>query len=121
MSLIIPKTTDLYDDYQRKKEINKQKMRSIFDKTPYLTNQEGLDKAYVSPKYVYQNGYIGGTQTARDIWDDLKIPFNKVDQSQRYKDASKIIEQNIVEKPNNKYRCAFIRCVGRLKVSRQIP
>jgi pimeloyl-ACP methyl ester carboxylesterase len=76
-------------------------MRSIFDKTPYLTNQEGLDKAYVSPKYVYQNGetlYIGGTQTARDIWDDLKIPFDKVDQSQRYKDASKIIEQNIVEK-----------------------
>ena len=98
---ITPKTTDLYDDYQRKKEMNKQKMRSIFDKTPYLTNQEGLDKAYVSPKYVYQNGetlYIGGTQTARDIWDDLKIPFDKVDQSQRYKDASKIIEQNIVEK-----------------------
>ena len=42
--------------------------------------------------------YIGGTQTARDVWDDLKIPFDKVDQSQRYKDASKIIEQNIVEK-----------------------
>jgi hypothetical protein len=97
---IKPKTTNLYDDYQRKKEMNKQKMRSIFDKTPYLSNQEGLDKAYASPKYVYQNGetlYIGGTQTAHDIWDDLKIPFNKVDQSQRYKDASQVIEKNIVE------------------------
>ena len=98
---IKPKTTDLYDDYQKNKYTNKQKMRSIFDKTPYLSNQEGLDKAYVSPKYIYQNGetlYIGGTQTGRDIWDDLKIPFDKVDQSQRYKDASQIIEQNIVEK-----------------------
>ena len=98
---IKPKTTDLYDDYQKNKYTNKQKMRSIFDKTPYLTNQEGLNKAYVTPKYVYQNGetlYIGGTQTAQDIWDDLKIPFDKVDQSQRYKDASKIIERNIVEK-----------------------
>ena len=97
---IKPKTLDLYNDYERNKYINKHKMKSIFDKTPHLTNQEGLDKAYASPKYVYQNGetlYIGGTQTAHDIWDDLKIPFNKVDQSQRYKDASQVIEKNIVD------------------------
>ena len=31
------------------------------------------------------------------MWDDLKIPFDKVDQSQRYKDAKQIIEKNIVD------------------------
>ena len=49
---IKPKPSDFYNDYERNKYSNKQKMRSIFDKTPYLTNQEGLEKAYVSPKYV---------------------------------------------------------------------
>ena len=38
-------------------------------------------------------------KTAQDIWDDItKVPFNRVDQSQRYKDANKIIENNILEK-----------------------
>ena len=75
-------------------------MKRIFDKSP-LSNQEGLDKAYNADKYVYQNGstlFIGGTSTFQDAWDDLKIPFDKVDQSQRYKDANKIIESNILEK-----------------------
>ena len=94
------KKPDLYDDYQRNKYLNKHKMKNIFDKTPHLTNQEGLQKAYVSPKYVYQNGetlYIGGTANFQDMWDDLKIPFYKVDQSQRYQDASQVIDKNILE------------------------
>ena len=66
-----------------------------------LTNQEGLEKAYKSPNYIYQDGstlFIGGTQTARDVWDDItKIPFNKVDQSKRYIDANKIVDNNILQ------------------------
>ena len=65
---IKPKTTDLYDDYQRKKEMNKQKMRSIFDKTPYLSNQEGLDKASVSPMYIKMARlYISGALKQQEI------------------------------------------------------
>ena len=79
---IQPKQTDLYNDYQRHSYMNKNKMKSVFDKTPYVSNEKGLEKAYNSNKYIYQNGptlFIGGTQTAQDVWDDLKIPFDKVD------------------------------------------
>ena len=73
----------------------------IIDKTPSISNQEGLDKAYKENNYVFKNGstlYIAGTQTKRDVWDDItKVPFNRVDKSQRYLDASKIIENSILE------------------------
>ena len=69
--------------------------------TPYVSNAEGLGKAYSNrDTFLYQNGttlFVGGTQTAKDVWDDLKIPFDKVDQSKRYIDANKIIEDNILE------------------------
>ena len=74
----------------------------IIDKTPSMSNQEGLDRAYKEKNYVFKNGstlYIAGTQTKRDIYDDItKVPFNKVDKSQRYSDANKIIEQSILDK-----------------------
>ncbi len=80
----IKKPSELFDNYQRNKYYNTNKMRNMLSP---LSNQEGLEKAYKAPNYIYQDGstlYIGGTQTARDVWDDLKIPFNKVDQSKRY-------------------------------------
>ena len=43
-------------------------MKSIFDKTPYIPNEKGLEKAYNSDKYLYQNGstlFIGGTNETR--------------------------------------------------------
>jgi hypothetical protein len=94
----IKKPSELFDNYQRNKYYNTNKMKNILSP---LSNQEGLEKAYKAPNYIYQDGstlYIGGTQTARDVWDDLKIPFNKVDQSKRYQDANKIVENNILQK-----------------------
>ena len=95
------KPSELYDSYQRNKYYNTNKMKNILSKST-LTNQEGLEKAYKAPNYIYQDGstlFIGGTQTARDVWDDItKIPFNKVDQSKRYIDANKIVENNILDK-----------------------
>ena len=74
----------------------------IIDKTPTISNQEGLDKAYKEKNYVFKNGstlYIAGTQTKRDVYDDItKVPFNRVDKSQRYIDASQVIENNILDK-----------------------
>lgn len=73
----------------------------VIDKTPSISNQEGLDRAYKEKNYVFKNGntlYIAGTQTKRDIYDDItKVPFNRVDKSQRYLDASQIIENSILE------------------------
>ena len=52
-SNINSKKPDLYNDYQRNKYLNKQKMKNIFDKTPHLTNQEGLPKKLMSVLSMY--------------------------------------------------------------------
>ena len=69
-------------------------------KTPYVSNKDGLDKAYEN-KNTYQNGstlFVAGTLNKKDYWDDItKIPFNTVDKSNRYEDANKVIEDNIIQ------------------------
>ena len=94
-------------NYSQSKSINENKSAKliikdkVIDKTPSISNQEGLDRAYKENNYVFKNGstlYIAGTQTKRDIYDDItKVPFNRVDKSQRYSDANKIIENSILE------------------------
>lgn len=111
-----PKPSSLfYQQYLQNKEFSNNRMNDIFNynsnkvidtramqpKSPYVSNEEGLGKAYSNrDTFLYQNGttlFVGGTQTAKDVWDDLKIPFDKVDQSKRYIDANKVIEDNILE------------------------
>ena len=94
------KPSETYENYQRNKYYNTNKMKNILSKST-LTNQEGLEKAYKSPNYIFQDGstfFIGGTQTARDVWDDItKIPIDKVDKCKRHQDANKIVENNILQ------------------------
>ncbi len=56
----------------------------------------GLNNAYSSTNGVFVNGdtlYISGTHTARDVYDDITtIPFNRVEQSERYQQAIKSLE-----------------------------
>ena len=114
------KPSEVYENYQRNKYYNTNKMKNMLSKST-LTNQEGLEKAYQSPNYIYQDGstlFIGGTQTARDVWDDLKIPFDKVDKSKRYQDANKLVENNITKSSNSEHSCPFTWSIGGLKVSR---
>ena len=62
-----------------------------------LTDKEGLDRAYARADKLYVNGdtmYVAGTHYWQDVWDDLKIPFNKTAQAQRYKDADALLAQN---------------------------
>ena len=94
-------------NYVQSKSVNENKAGKqivkdkTIDKTPSISNQEGLDRAYKEKNYVFKNGntlYIAGTQTKRDIYDDItKVPFNRVDKSQRYLDANQIIENSILE------------------------
>jgi pimeloyl-ACP methyl ester carboxylesterase len=37
---------------------------------------------------------MGGTQTARDVWDDFKIPFGLTKYSKRYIDVDKVLQQD---------------------------
>ena len=62
-----------------------------------LTDKEGLDRAYAQADKLYVNGdtmYVAGTSYWQDVWDDLKIPFNKTAQAQRYKDADALLANN---------------------------
>ena len=45
------KPSELYDNYQRNKYYNTNKMKNILSKST-LTNQEGLEKAYKAPNYI---------------------------------------------------------------------
>jgi hypothetical protein len=38
--------------------------------------------------------YIAGTSNFRDVWDDLKIPFNLTSNSQRYEQAEQVLKEN---------------------------
>ena len=56
------KPSEVYDNYQRNRYYNTNRMKNILSKST-LTNQEGLEKAYKAPNYIYQDGstlFIGG-------------------------------------------------------------
>ena len=110
-----PKPSTLfYQQYLQNKDFSNNRMNDIFNynsskvidtrdmtpKTPYVSNKNGLDQAYEN-KNTYQNGstlYIAGTLNNQDKWDDItKVPFSTVDKSQRYQDANKVIEDNIMQ------------------------
>ena len=66
-----------------------------------LTDAIGLRLAYESPDGLYQNGtrlYVAGTggggRWFGDLYDDItKVPFNKTNETQRFKDAKRKIEE----------------------------
>ena len=65
---------------------------------PRITDKQGLDKAYAANEYLHVNGdtlYVAGTQTVRDVWDDItKLPFGKMQEAQRYQDADALLAKN---------------------------
>ena len=66
-----------------------------------MTDAIGLRLAYESPDGLYQNGmglYVAGTggggRWLGDLYDDItKVPFNKANEAQRFKDAKRKIEE----------------------------
>ena len=66
----------------------------------FLTDTQGLKLAYENPEGIYQNGsilYIAGTKSGRDVYDDLKLPLYKTQQTKRYKDVDKFIKDGSIE------------------------
>lgn len=63
-------------------------------KIRHISDAEGLRIAYNKPSGAYVYGdtlYLSGTRNIRDVYDDLKIPFNMVHKSQKYKDTEKLL------------------------------
>ena len=72
----------------------------------FLTDTQGLRLAYESPEGIYQNGsilYIAGTKSGRDVYDDLKLPLYKTQQTKRYKDVDKFIKDGAIEIDGKKH------------------
>jgi hypothetical protein len=90
--------TDFNKQYKRNMDLtNKAYLTNSDPKDFHVLNEIGLERAYNSPNYLYKNNdtlYMGGTQTARDVWDDLKIPFGLTRYSKRYVDADKVLQQD---------------------------
>ena len=66
----------------------------------FLTDTQGLKLAYENPDGIYQNGsilYIAGTKSGRDVYDDLKLPLYKTQQTKRYKDVDNFIKDGTIE------------------------
>ncbi len=76
---------------------NKAYLTNSDPKVFHKLNEIGLERAYNSNNYLYTNNdtfYMGGTQTARDVCDDFKIPFGLTRYSQRYIDADKVLQHD---------------------------
>ena len=62
-----------------------------------MENRQGLAEAYKLDSGTYVAGdslYLAGSKSARDWWDDLKIPFGMTNRTQRYEDANRVLKAN---------------------------
>ena len=91
----------LYEAPNNRNKINDEVREELAGRENNRSDAVGLRLAYESPDGLYQNGtrlYIAGTGGGRrwlgDLYDDItKVPFNKTNETQRYKDAKRKIEE----------------------------
>jgi hypothetical protein len=91
----------LNDKFKRGGSSNSQRGSAVYQHPELvikaITDKEGLDKAYARADKLFVNGdtlYVAGTSYWQDVWDVLKIPFNKTAEAQRYKDADGLLGKN---------------------------
>ena len=89
-----------YEAPINRNKINEEVREELAGNWSFLTDTQGLKLAYENPKGIYQNGsilYIAGTKSGRDVYDDLKLPLYKTQQTKRYKDVDKFIKDGTIE------------------------
>ena len=91
----------LYEAPTTRSKINEEVREELAGRENNLTDAMGLRLAYESPDGLYQNGtrlYVAGTggggRWLGDLYDDITtVPFNKTNETQRFKDAKRKIEE----------------------------
>ena len=66
----------------------------------FLMDTQGLKLAYGFPDGIYQKGsilYIARTKSGRDVYDDLKLPEYKTQQTEHCKDVDMFIRDGFAE------------------------
>ena len=72
----------------------------------FLTDTQGLKRAYENKDGIYQNGsilYIAGTKDPIDFYDDLKLAFYQTKNTKKYKDVDKFIKDGAIEIDGKKH------------------
>ena len=90
-----------YEPPNNSNKINEDVRKELAGRENNLTDAMGLRLAYESPDGLYQNGtrlYIAGTggggRWLGDLYDDItKVPFHRTNETQRFKDAKRKIEE----------------------------
>jgi hypothetical protein len=95
---------DFHNQYKRNMGLTNKAYRTNTDpklishpEDLHKLNEMRFEKAYNAPNYIYKDNdtlYIGGTKTARDAYDDIKIPFGLTRYSKRYMDTDKVLQEN---------------------------
>ena len=91
----------IYEAPTNRNKINEEVREELAGRENNRTDAMGLRLAYESPDGLYQNGtrlYIAGTggggRWLGDLYDDItKVPFNRTNETQRFKDAKRKIEE----------------------------
>ena len=87
----------LYEAPNTRNKINEDVKEELAGIWSFLTDTQGLTRAYENKDGIYQNGsilYIAGTKDPIDFYDDLKLPFYQTRHTQCYKDVDKFIKEN---------------------------
>ena len=90
-----------YEAPNNRNKINDEVREELAGRENNLTDAIGLRLAYESPDGLYQNGtrlYIAGTggggRWLGDLYGDItKVPFNRTNETQRFRDAKQKIEE----------------------------
>ena len=97
------KRRDDFEPYEAPKtrsNIHNEVSEELAGNWSFLTDTQGLKRAYENPDGIYQNGsilYIAGTKSGRDVYDDPKLPLYQTRHTKRYKDVDKFIKDGTIE------------------------
>ena len=96
----------LYEAPNTTSKINEEVNQELVGNWSFLTDTQGLKRAYENRDGIYQNGsilYIAGTKDPIDFWDDVKLPLYQTHNTKRYKDVDKFIKDDAIEIDGKKH------------------
>ena len=96
----------MYEAPDTRSKINEEVREELAGNWSFLTDTQGLKRAYENKDGIYQNGsilYIAGTKDPIDFWDDVKLPFYQTRNTKRYKDVNKFIKDDAIEIDGKKH------------------
>ena len=96
----------MYETPNTRSKINDEVTEELAGNWSFLTDTQGLKRAYENKDGIYQNGsilYIAGTKSLQDALDDVKLPFYQTRNTKRHKDVNKFIQDGSLEIDGKKH------------------